>query len=191
MESLNRDYSRGVRRLLSGLLVVGILTLGGCGTRVAAIAPGPPDDASRIAAARRLMIETRYCALITVGDDGQPQARTIDPSPPDARMVVWFVTNPATRKVRQIERDPRVTLYYFDERSPGYVTVIGTARVVADSEAKQKRWLEKWTPFYSGGAAAAVVFEVTPRRIEIVDVARGIVGNTQTWAPPSIDIKPQ
>ncbi len=136
------------------------------------------------------MTETRYCALITIGEDGQPQARTIDPSPPDERMVVWFVTNPATRKVRQIERDPRVTLYYFDERSPGYVTLIGTVTVVADAE-KQKRWLQKWTPFYRGGTATAVVYEVTPQRIEIVDVARGIVGDAHTWVPPSIQIKPQ
>lgn len=172
---------------ISRLLAVGILTVAGCGTHVAAIVS---DDASRIAAARRVMIETRYCALITVGEDGQPQARTIDPSPPDARMVVWFVTNPGTRKVRQIERDSRVTLYYFDERSSAYVTLIGTARVVAGSEAKQ-RWLEKWTPFYPGGAAAAVLFEVTPRRIEIVDVARGILGDLQTWVPPSVDINPR
>jgi PPOX class probable F420-dependent enzyme len=165
----------------------GLLAIG-C---VAAIPPGPADDASRIAAARRLIIETRYCALITIGEDGQPQARTIDPSPPDSRMVVWFATDSDSRKVRQIERDPRVTLYYFDDRSPGYVTLIGTARVVVDAEAKQKQWLEKWTPFYSGGAGAAVVFEVTPRRIEIVDVARGIVGDPQTWAPPSVDIKPR
>jgi general stress protein 26 len=147
------------------------------------------DDAARIAAARRLMIAARYCALITVGEDGQPQARTIDPSPPDGRMVVSFATNPSTRKVREIERDPRVTLYYFDERSPGYVTVIGTARRVADSE-KEKRWLEKWTPFYPGGAGAAVVYDVTPLRIEIVDVAARIMGDAQTWLPPSVEIEP-
>jgi general stress protein 26 len=181
---------RVTRRFFSALLAVGMLGLCGCRTHVASIAPTPPDDASRIDAARRLMIEARYCALITIGEGGQPQARTIDPSPPDDRMTVWFVTTPATRKVRQIQRDPRVTLYYFDARSPGYVTVIGTARVVADSEAKQ-RWLEKWTPFYPGGAAAAVVFEVTPRRIEVVDVARGIVGDPQTWAPPAVDLKPR
>jgi Uncharacterized stress protein (general stress protein 26) len=191
MESLNPDHSRFVIRLPFWLLAVGTLMLGARGAHVAAIAPGLHDDASRIAAARRMMIKVRYCALITVGEDGQPQARTIDPSPPDARLVVWFVTNPATRKVRQIERDPRVTLYYFDERSPGYVTVIGTARIVTDGEAKQKRWLEKWTPFYPGGAANAVVFEVTPRRIEIVDVAGGIVGDPKTWAPPSVDIEHQ
>ena len=187
MESANRE---GVRRFGSALLVVGVLILGGCGTRPPVVAPTPQDDASRIAAARKLMERVRYCALITVGDDGQPQARTIDPSPPDARMVVWFVTNPSTRKVRQIERDPRVTLYYFDEHSPGYVTVTGTARVLTDTESKQKPWLAKWAPFYPGGAATAVVFEVTPRRIEIVDVAAGIVGDTRTWAPPSVDMKP-
>ncbi|MEA2237860.1 MAG: hypothetical protein QOC81_2584 [Thermoanaerobaculia bacterium] len=175
------------RRVRRTLHVLGIATLIGCTTRPAI---APHDDTARIAAARRLMTRVRYCALITIGDDGQPQARTIDPSPPDARMVILFVTNPATRKVRQIERDPRVTLYYFDEHSPGYVTVIGTARVVADSEAKQKSWLEKWAPFYPGGAASAVVFEVTPQRIEIVDVAGGIVGDPQTWAPPSVDMKP-
>ena len=158
-----------------------------CATRTAP--SPPPDDRTRIEAARQLMERVRYCALITNGEDGQPQARTIDPSPPDERMVVWFATIPATRKVRQIERDPRVTLYYFDERSPGYVTLIGTARRIDDAEAKRKRWLEKWTPFYPGGAGEAVLFEVIPQRIEVVDIARGIVGDAQTWAPPSVDIE--
>jgi general stress protein 26 len=135
------------------------------------------------------MAGTRYCALITVGDDGHPQARTIDASEPDERMAVLFVTNPATRKVRQIERDPRVTLYYFDERSPAYVTVIGTARLVRDPGEKQKRWLEKWTPFYPGGPTATAMFEVTPLRIEVVDVGRGVVGDAKTWAPPFVDMR--
>jgi general stress protein 26 len=162
--------------------VFGVLTLAGCAAN-SATAPIAPHDNTWLAAARRMMIETRYCALITIGTDGQPQARTIDPSPPDERMVVTFATNPATRKVRQIERDPRVTLYYFDPVSPGYVTVIGTARL-----ATQKRWLEKWTPFYPGGAGGALVYEVTPVRIEVVDVARGIMGDATTWKPPSIEM---
>lgn len=174
--------------MLLGFVSVAILTLAGCATPIAA----PPklllDDASRLSAARELMTRARYCALITIGDDGQPQARTIDPSPPDARMVVWFVTNQATRKVKQIERDSRVTLYYFDEKAPGYVTVIGTARVIDDPGTKQQRWLEKWTPFYPG-RADTVLFEVTPRRIEVVDVSSGVVGDPRTWTPPAVDLK--
>jgi len=170
--------------MIKVFLVAATITVAGCVTAVAPAAPRVHDDASRVAAARRMMIETRYCALITIGDDGHPQARTIDPSPPDDLMVVTFATNPATRKVRQIERDPRVTLYYFDPVSPGYVTVIGIARL-----SKEKRWLEKWTPFYPGGADGALVYEVTPLRIEIVDVARGIMGDSQTWTPPAIEMK--
>ena len=172
-----------IRRIIvAALFSAGILAC-------AATTPSPTDDSSRLAAARQLMARARYCALITNGEDGQPQARTIDPSSPDARMVVLFVTNPATRKVKQIERDPRVTLYYFDEKAPGYVTLIGTARAIDDPSAKQQRWLQKWTPFYPGGANGAALFEVTPRRIEVVDVKRGVVGDPQTWAPPSVDIK--
>ena len=176
---------------LVAFVAVSVLALGGCGSQVAATAPSPPDDAAILRAARRMMIDMRYCALITIGDDGQPQARTIDPSPPDSRMVVSFATVGATRKVRQIERNARVTLYYFDARSPGYVTLIGTARPVADRKEKQRRWLEKWTPFYPGGAETSVLYEVIPVRIEVVDVARGIVGDPQTWLPPSVSITPQ
>ena len=28
------------------------------------------------------------------------------------------------------------------------------------------------------------------RRIEVVDAGRGVVGDPQTWAPPSVDFKP-
>lgn len=179
--------SRHLRFMLLAALA-GTLTLK-CATPVAAGGLSPTDDSWRIAAARELMTRARYCALITVDENGQPQARTIDPSPPDSNLVVWFATNPATRKVQQIERDPRVTLYYFDERSPGYVSVTGTARVISDPETKQQRWLKKWTPFYPGGADTAVLYEVIPSRIEVVDISRGIVGDPETWTPPSVDLQ--
>jgi general stress protein 26 len=165
-----------------------LLALLNCASSPAPPAHAPLDDAGRIAAARQLMSEARYCALITIGDDGQPQARTIDPSAPDERLNVWFVTNPATRKVRQIEHDARVTLYYFVEKSMAYVTVIGTAHAVSDAE-KQQRWIEKWTPIYPGGRSSATVFEVTPVRIEVVDIVHGVVGDSQTWMPPSVTMR--
>jgi general stress protein 26 len=32
--------------------------------------------------------------------------------PPEEDMTVWIATSTLTRKVQQIRRDPRVTLYY-------------------------------------------------------------------------------
>ncbi len=40
-------------------------------------------------------------------------------------MVVWLATNPRTRKVAEIRRNPRVTLYYFDREAQAYVTIFG------------------------------------------------------------------
>lgn len=111
----------------------------------AAKSPAAPSASSRealLAAARAIMDAARYCAVITTDKAGRPQARTVDPFPPDTDMVVWFATNPKSRKVAELRRDPRVTLHYFDSRSPqlGYVTLLGRARLVDDPAEKQKRW---------------------------------------------------
>ncbi len=136
------------------------------------------------------MSASGQCALITLDQDGRPQARTMDPSPPDAEMVVTFVTNPATRKVAEIARDPRVTLYYYDEASPGYVTILGRAVAIEDLAEKQQRWLAKWSPHYPGGATSAAMYEVIPERIEVVSIAHGIVGDEVRWLPPAVELEP-
>lgn len=84
--------------------------------------PSPPgadvDRPAVIRAARDVMQKARYCAFITLGEDGQPQARAVDPLGPDDDMTVWVGTNAATRKVAQLRKDPRVTLFYFDAAAP-------------------------------------------------------------------------
>jgi hypothetical protein len=73
----------------------------------------PSDAPSRtqvVAAAKAIMQEARYCTFVTAGRDGQPQARIVDPFPPDSDFVVWIATNALTRKVEEIRRNPRVTL---------------------------------------------------------------------------------
>src|SRR6478672_5835082 len=70
--------------------------------------------------AREIMTTTRYCALITTNSRGRADARTMDAFAPDENMVVWFGTNPASRKVAEVRRNPRVTLYYFDRESQAY-----------------------------------------------------------------------
>jgi len=78
----------------------------------------PPSQAvpreKLLAAAREMMISIRYCAAITVDENGRALARTVDPFPPDEKMIVWFATNRNSRKVKQLRRDPRITLYYVE-----------------------------------------------------------------------------
>src|SRR6267142_5414040 len=133
-----------------------------------------------IAAAREVMSAARYCSLITVDSSGRAQARTLDPFPPDENMVVWLGTNPRSRKVAAIRRNPRVTLYYFDREAQAYVTIYGIARLINDPKAKLKWWKDEWRDFYPDRTRDFLLIRVTPERLELVNVKKGIVGDPRT-----------
>jgi general stress protein 26 len=142
-----------------------------------------------ITAAREMMVAARYCALITNDSSGHPQARTLDPFPPDENMVVWLGTNPRSRKVAAIRRNRRVTLYYFDREAQAYVTIYGVARLVNDSQLKSKWWKEEWNTFYHDRKKDYLLISVTPLRLEVVNVTKDIVGDPQSWKPPSVTFR--
>ena len=139
-----------------------------------------------ITAARETMSAARYCALITQDSSGRPQARTLDPFPPDENMVVWLGTNPRSRKVAAIRRNPRVTLYYFDREAQAYVTIYGIARLINDPKAKLKWWKDEWKDFYPDRTRDFLLIRVTPEKLEVVNVKKGIVGDPHKWKPPTV-----
>jgi general stress protein 26 len=148
-----------------------------------------PSRTEILSAGRDVVQKARYCSLVTVGADGHPQARIVDPLGPDDSFTMWVATNPLTRKVGEIKRDPRVTLLCFDSASESYVTLLARASVVTDADERAKRWKQEWTPFYKGGATGddVMLFRLEPRRLEIVSVSRGMAGNPKTWRPLSIE----
>jgi general stress protein 26 len=153
--------------------------------------PAPPDRAAVIKVAAGLMERVRFCTLVTVGEDGHPQARIIDAFPPDGQMVVWMATNVLTRKVAQIRKDPRVTLSYFDPKSMGYVTLLGKAALVTDGAERAKHWKDDWTRLYKveNRGDDYLLIKVTPIRIEVSAESQGITGDPKTWRPVIIEFK--
>jgi general stress protein 26 len=140
-----------------------------------------------ISAAREIMTNTRYCALITTGRNGRAKARTMDAFAPEADMTVWLATNPRSRKAAEIRRNPKVTLYYFDRESAAYVTIYGTARLVTENAEKARRWKDDWKAFYPDRDKSYLLIKVTPERLEVVNINKGIVGTSPTWQPLSVD----
>jgi general stress protein 26 len=143
-----------------------------------------------IAAARQIMTTARYCALFTLDSKGRAHARTMDPFPPDEKLVIWFGTNPKSRKVAEIRRNPRVTLYYFDREGAAYVTISGMARVVNDPQEKARRWKDEWKAFYPDRERGYLLIAVTPRELEVVSEKKGIVGDAVRWTPPTVRLSP-
>jgi PPOX class probable F420-dependent enzyme len=161
------------------------------GSLASAQAPRPesPGRPVILKAARELMVKARFCALVTIGGDGHPQARAVDAFAPEDDMTVWIATNPVTRKVAEVRKDPRVTLYYYEPGGPGYVTLLGRAVVVSDPAEKAKRWKEDWAAFYKDKSRGEdyVLIRVTPLRLEIVSYGDGLLNDPASWRPLSIE----
>jgi general stress protein 26 len=178
---------------MKGRTIVGILMAVSC-----LALPSPcqnpqttaPERAKIITAAKDVIQKARYCAFVTIGDDGYPQARIVDPFAPEEDMTVWVATNPLTRKIGQIKKNPHVTLLYFDRGTFGYVTILGKAELIDDPAEKAKRWKEEWDPIYKDKNRGAdyLLIRVKPSRVEIISFAHGLTGDPQTWRPAVLDL---
>jgi len=116
----------------------------------------------------RTVIDSAQCKiLITVDENGKPQARTMSPFPPEDNMVIWLGTNPRSRKVKQIKNNPNVMVYYYDTKSYSYVSVAGQVRIVNDPENKTRYWKKGWTKFYPDPEKDYTLIKVIPKRLEI------------------------
>jgi len=137
-------------------------------------------------AAREIMTSAGTCALITIDQEGRPRVRVMDPFVPESDFTVWFGTNPNSRKVDQIKKDPKVTLYYLDSDGSGYVMIHGTAQIVIDQEEKEKRWKVEWEAFYPNKTEDYLLIKVSPEWLEVISYTRGIAGDPTTWEPPTV-----
>jgi len=152
--------------------------------------PPPLDRAALVAAAREIMGAQTYCALITIDDTGRPEVRTMNPFPPEEDMTVWIATNTRSRKVQQIRKDPRVTLYYSNHGSAiGYVALLGRAQLTEDPVEIQKRRRAYWDQAFPGLRNLTLI-KVVPERIDVLNYKAGTQPNPETWRPPAIEFGP-
>lgn len=140
-----------------------------------------------VSVAREIMNSVSTCALITLDDEGRARVRAMDPFSPEDDLIVWFGTNINSRKVDQIKKDPRVTLYYLDADATGYVMIYGIAELVDDQKEKEKRWKKEWDAFYPNKAENYLLIKVSPIWMEVSSIPRGIFSDTITWQPPIVD----
>lgn len=174
--------------MTSGTAVVLLLVFVWTPALRAQATPSQPARADVLAAGRDIIQKAGYCSLTTIGEDGHPQARIVDPQGPDESFNVWIGTNPLTRKAGQIRRDPRVAMLCFETATSSYVTLLARAEIVTDATEKARRWKAAWAPFYSAGASGSdfMLIRLNPTRLEIVSVARGFAPDTKTWLPVAI-----
>ncbi len=138
------------------------------------------------AAAREIMTAAKTCSLITIDEEGRPIVRMMDPFLPENDFTVWLATNPKSRKAAQIKKNPKVSLYYVENESAGYVMLQGNAELVNDPKEKVKRWKDEWQAFYPNTKEDYLLIKVTPLWMEVVSYNHNLVGDPNTWEAPKI-----
>jgi general stress protein 26 len=121
------------------------------------------------------MARKRYCLVLTYGESAI-HARVVQPFPPREDFSVLFGTSRASRKVAELERDPRVTLVYEDDARIACVTLEGRAWMQRDDPPRARRFMASWHAFWPRGPRdddfVNVRFEADA--IEVWDGLRGI-----------------
>ena len=143
-------------------------------------------NAKLIIGAKEIMAAAGVCTLITLDEEGNARARAMDAFPPDSDFIIWFGTNPKSRKVDQIQHNPSVTLYYFDKSTASYVTIHGEAEIINGQKEKVNHWKEEWQNFYPDYPENYALIKFTPEWMEVISESRGIRGDPLTWQPPVV-----
>lgn len=139
--------------------------------------------------AREIIVASKNCALITVDSLGRADARTMDPFLPEEDFTIWMATNPKSKKVQDIANNPNVTLYYFDKKNPGYVTIQGIAALVNSPQQKKRLWKEEWKNFYKDRETHYLLIKVIPKKLKVISERHKILGDSITWKAPEVDLK--
>jgi len=88
--------------------------------------------------------------LVTLCDDGFPQSRPMRLVERDGR-ALWFATSRASRKVLQIEAEPKVTVLFVDSDRFNYASIHGEAHIVSDADRERRLWKEEWSEDWPEG----------------------------------------
>ncbi len=142
-----------------------------------------------LAVARATVNDAYFGSLISIDATGQPRARIMEPFAPEKDFSIWMATNPKSRKVRQIQHNPKVTMHFFDKQKLAYVSLMGKAFLVNDPEIKATKWKEGWEKFYKNKEDAYLLIHFVPEYLELINIAESYTGDSLTWKPHRVVLR--
>ena len=146
-----------------------------------------PKDTIMVAA-KEIITETHFCALVTMDSTGQPQIRTMNPFPLKDEFVIWFATSRTSRKAKEIKANPRVCVYWADHvNAKGYVNITGTAEVIDDKDLLVKMKRDYWEGMVNW-KDVFVLIKIVPKTVEVVNYKHGLNGDPKTFGAPKIEL---
>jgi general stress protein 26 len=69
----------------------------------------------------------------------------------DKDFIVYFTTNTSSTKVKQIEKNQKVCVYYCKQEQWSGLMLNGNIEIIKDKGLKEKLWQKDWDMYYPGG----------------------------------------
>ena len=105
-------------------------------------------------------IKKRSCSLInrseialigTLDDDNYPNIKAMLNLLPEGLDTLWFSTNTSSKRVQQIIKNNKGSVYYVDEKTFEGLMLIGEFEVLNDYESRKKLWRNGFEKYYPEG----------------------------------------
>ncbi len=128
-------------------------------------------------------------AYLATAVDSQPKVRVIHPAFEGERL--WVATGRSSHKAKQIERNPRVELFFQIGPEMVHLTVTGRAKFIDDKVEKKRVFSGKvfdydLAQFWPGGPESTDfgLLLVAPTRIELTSLSEMTAGTPpEVWRP--------
>lgn len=96
-----------------------------------------PSDIQKIIS---IMKQNSLHAYFATSDGDQPHVRPVSPIVEDD-MSIWVTTFSTSRKVKQIQQNPRCSLAFVEQPEGNKAAVVtGEAKIISDLEEKKRVW---------------------------------------------------
>lgn len=108
--------------------------------------------------------------LVTHGIDGRFEGRPMQMAEVEPAGPIWFFTSRDSRKIAEIEADPKALLVFEDEHNQ-YLSISGTARVLEDPARVRRLWKDAFKVWFPEGVEDPdlVLMAVEPEVAEFWD----------------------
>ena len=104
-----------------------------------------------IQAALDLANRSQIALLGTNGDDGYPNIKAMIKAENQGLKTIWFSTNTSSKRVAQLRRDPRASVYFVDMQQWMGVMLVGKMELLQDMTSRQRLWSPGCERYYPLG----------------------------------------
>lgn len=125
--------------------------------------------------AKAIVGKSPMSVLITIDTNGRPQPRTMWTAGMDEDFTVYFATGRSLEKCRQIEENPKVSVFWTTVENEalgwGYAWIKGNATISDEQSLRNRFWNDELSEYFPKGKEdpSYVIIVIKPKELVVMD----------------------